>query len=626
MNGPGAGLRPSLWICVGLVALVLALYGRVLAYGFVGLDDEPYVTANPQVQAGITWDGTRWAFVDSFGYEGNWHPLTWLSHMLDVEIFGLRPAGHHLSSVLLHAANAVLLFLALRRMTGALAPPAIVAALFAVHPLRVESVAWVAERKDVLSGLFWLAALLAWAAYAQTPTRWRYGAVFALVALGLMAKPMLVTLPFVLVLLDVWPLRRLRIEGITASALGRNLLEKLPLLALVGVSSVVTIAAQARGGAASSLASLPVLSRLANALSSYGIYLARTVWPSGLAVFYPHPGFLPSGGARLAAGAVGGAAALVTGTVVAAVAARRKPYLAVGWLWYVGTLVPVIGIVQVGMQAWADRYAYLPLVGIYIATVWAAADLVAARPRLRSWFVSGAISVIAALGATAWVQAGAWRDAESLYTHSLRVTQDNALLHNNLGVVYLDRAELERAGAEFRRAIEIRPSFAAAHVNLGIVLKRRNELGPAKEHLETALRLVPEYHDAKSSLADLLDTEGILLAREGRLPEAEARLVEATRLAPWLPEPHNNLGTLRLRQGRVPEAEAEYREALRLAPESFEASYNLGVAIRKQGRLAEAATQFQIALRIREDPRARRDLAAALAEAGRAKDGEATKR
>ncbi len=424
-----------------LVGVTLLLYWPVQQFDFVAYDDTAYVTENRIVKGGLTIGGLRWAF-SAFDV-ANWHPLTWLSHMLDAELFGLNAGGHHWTSVQIHAAGALLLFVALLAMTGAIWASTFAAALFAVHPLHVESVAWVAERKDVLSGVFWFLCLAAYASYVKKPTAARYLAVFSSLALGLMSKPMAVTLPFVLILLDYWPLRRFecavtafdRLYGAPASGMAasarRLTVEKIPLIVLSTASCLLTLAAQGGGGAVIALEQIPLDVRLANAIVSYVDYLGKTLWPSGLIMFYPHFG-MPPVWKTLSCALI-----LAALTVFAVRGARRYPYVLVGWLWYLGTLVPVIGIVQVGSQSMADRYTYIPLVGIFIALAWALRDWAGkGRVLKRALIVLTAASLVG-LTVTARDQVWTWRNSDTLFEHALQVVEANPVVHNNLGVACL---------------------------------------------------------------------------------------------------------------------------------------------------------------------------------------------
>jgi tetratricopeptide (TPR) repeat protein len=584
----------SPWLpALALAALVIAVYARTWTFGFVNLDDLQYVVDNPQVLRGLTWNGTGWAF-GSF-HAGNWHPLTWLSHMADVQLFGADAGGHHLVSVLLHLANTLLVFAWLRGMTGAPWRSALAAALFAVHPLHVESVAWVSERKDVLSTLFWLLASMAWVRYARRPRPGPYLLSLALFAVGLLAKPMLVTLPFALLLVDVWPLGRLRRQAGAAPAPAqppssrapageergreaalpaasspapggepgltrrgdrafapatpaRLVLEKIPFLLLSAASAAVTVLAQA-GTAVVGLARIPLGERVANALVAYVAYLADAFWPAGLSPFYPHPAVA---GAGTPAWQAAGAALLLALLSAAAFRWRRRlPALAWGWLWYLGTLVPVIGIVQVGVQARADRYTYVPLLGLCVAVAWGAAGLVERWPATRR--AAGAVgAAVLALAAAAWFQVGHWRDSVSLWTHALRVDEHNWQAWTGLG----------DALAEEGRFLEA----VAAH--------------------EAAIRLHP-------GLASAWDGLGMANGRGGRVDVALAQFQEAVRLDPRRAASWYNLGTTHGRLGGHARAAACFREAVRLQPDFAKAWANLAVASLLVGDRAAALDAVQ---------------------------------
>jgi tetratricopeptide (TPR) repeat protein len=469
-----SGRRLPLLLGAALALLTLAAYLPTLHNGFVNLDDGLYVTGNPHVQQGITGAGVAWALTANVA--NNWHPLTLLSHLLDCQLFGLDAAGHHATSLLLHLANVVLLFAVLRRLTGAVWRSAAVAALFAVHPAHVESVAWVAERKDVLSALFWLLAMAAYGRYARRPSVGRYLPVALAMALGLAAKPMVVTLPFALLLLDIWPLERLGLGW------KRLAVEKLPLLALSAASSLVTLHYQR-----TSLAPLgldPWSLRLANAAVSYTAYLGKLLLPSNLAVFYPIPLAIP---AWKVAGAV---ALLAILTALAVRTARKAPWLLVGWLWFLGTLVPVIGLVQVGRQAMADRYTYIPSIGLFVAIVWGIAGLVGER---RAVLATAAAVVIALLVAGTWMQAGTWRDSVTLYRHALAVTPDNYLAHLGLAKALVAKGDGAGAAEQYRAALALRPGLIEARAGLEAVLHAEDPhhpgpLLPTREKREKDVR------------------------------------------------------------------------------------------------------------------------------------------
>jgi tetratricopeptide (TPR) repeat protein len=583
-------------VALALFGSTLLLYARVRGHDWVGTDDGMYVLDNPLVREGLSWEGVKGAFTGLRAY--NWHPLTWLSHMLDVELFGLRPGPHHLVSAALHAINAVLLFAALRALTGDLWPSAFVAALFALHPLRVESVAWIAERKDVLSGLFWMLALWAYARYARRPGLLRYGTVLACLALGLMAKPMLVSLPCVALLLDLWPLGRWRpgwIQPAVASGIARQrplrllVLEKLPLAGLAAGAAVATLVAQR--GAFSTLEALPLVPRLANALIAYRAYLWKTVWPTGLAVFYPHPAVVaaadPSRSLILPAVAAGLLLLALTALVV--LGAARRPYLVVGWLWYLGTLVPVIGLLQVGSQALADRYTYLPLIGVYVVLAWGLRDLAAGRRRrLRGVPGAAAALVLAGLAAASAIQIGHWRDSVALYGHAIRATRDNYFAYNSLGWALEQRGDVAAAAAHYARALEINPRYVQAHNNLGNLLALQNDPG-AVRHYEQALRLAPGYAEAHNNLANVLQAQGDL----DRAAEHYAR---ALQLDPEHAAAHANLGRLLAQRGELDRAAGHFEHALAIRPDFVPAHYGLALVLIRQDRLADAVRHLRAAL------------------------------
>jgi len=555
--------RPRAAIALALAVATLAVYAPVLRHGFVDYDDDEYVFRNAHVRAGLTAEGIVWAFTSV--ESANWHPLTWLSHMLDCELFGLRPAGHHATNLVLHTLNVVLLFLTLARLTGGLWPSAAVAALFALHPLNVETVAWVAERKSLLSALFSILAVAAHGWYARRPRPSRYAAVVAATALALLSKPMAVTLPFALLLLDFWPLGRMR-----RGTIGRLVVEKLPLLALAALASAITFEAHLKGGSVVAVEAIPPAARAANAIVSYAAYIGKLVWPARLGVFYPHrESSIPT------AQVVATAAALVVVTAAALRAARRAPYLPVGWLWYVGTLLPVIGIVQVGTQAMADRYMYVPAIGLFIALSWGAAALAAGRPASRGLMVAAAV-VLVALAARTSVQLRAWRDSASLFSATIAAVPDSWVAHYNLGNALMAAGRTAEAEAEFSETVRLRPRFARGHNNLG---------------------------DALDAL--------------GRHDRAITAYREALRVNPDLAEAHNNLGTSLAAMGRFQEAEAPLREALKRQPGFVEAWLNLGIVLRRLGRLAESGDALSRAVLLRpEFDRARYQRAITAAQAG----------
>lgn len=474
-------------IALGLFALVAAVYANAGGLGFVNFDDPRYVTRNAHVQAGLTWSGVAWAFTTL--HDANWFPLTWLSHMVDVQLFGLAPGCHHWMNVGLHCSNTILLFAALRAATGATWRSAVVAALFGLHPLHVESVAWISERKDVLSTLFWFAGTLAYVRYARRPSAGRYAMVMGAMALGLLAKPMVMTLPLALLLLDLWPLERIPAEGPRGPAFLRLVKEKLPLFALSGASAAITFVAQARGGAVNSMEVLPIGTRVANALLSYASYLGKAFWPVNLAAVYPHPGLGPGG---IPQWKVAGAALLLAAITAVAVWQRtRRPYLMVGWLWYLVTLAPVIGLVQVGLQGMADRYTYVPLVGIFVGVTWLAADLAGEGRVRRPLAIAAASAALVLCAGLARRQAGYWRDSFTLFEHALAVTEDNGMAWRNLGTAYVDAHQYPIAIAALRESLRLLPYDARTWMNLAIAQAAVGQFAEADDAFARALRMNP---------------------------------------------------------------------------------------------------------------------------------------
>ncbi|MDY6972951.1 MAG: tetratricopeptide repeat protein [Thermodesulfobacteriota bacterium] len=610
-------------ICLFIIAAVLAVYGQVRNHEFINYDDPFFVTDNSHVQAGLTLESVIWAFTSR---DGICNPLSWLSHMLDCELFGLWPGGHHLTSLFFHTANALLLFLVLKRMTGALWRSAAVALLFALHPLNVESVAWVAERRNVLSTLFWLLTIWAYASYAGRPSMIRYLAVVLCLVLGLMSKPMLVTVPFFLFLLDYWPLGRIcpgqfpsplstptqpppsrgrRSEEILKSTKfggeGQSrgyrpmavvhglILEKVPLLMFSVISAGLTFFVAQSQGSVASIETLPIRVRIANALVSSITYIVKMVWPRDLAVFYPHPGYgMPSWKI------VGAAIILISISFLLIYKARSYPYLAVGWLWYLVTLAPVIGIVQAGSQAMADRFMYVPLIGLFIIVVWGASDLAA---RWRFGRVALAVSagiVLLCLVICSRIQAGFWGSSVSLFEHALDSTTDNYEAHFCLGTALSEEGEVERAIGHYLEVLRIRPQYARAHDNLGNSLTAQGRLGEAISHYSEALRIDPDNDHAHNNL-------GSVLARLGRLNEAIPCFSEALRLNPDLAEAHNNLGNALSFKDRPDEAISHFLEALRLNPDYPKAHQGLGNAFVRMGRMDDAVSHYQEALRLNPD-------------------------
>jgi len=593
-------------VCLFLSLVCFALYAQTLRHGFLNFDDDQYVVNNPQVRAGLTAPGVLWAFTTRHSY--NWHPATWLSHMLDAHLYGMRAWGHHLTNVLLHAANSVLLFLVLFRMTRAPWRSALTAAFFAMHPLHVESVAWIAERKDVLSSFFAMLTLGAYAHYAARPDWRRYAPIVPLFALGLLSKPMLVTLPCLLLLLDFWPLDRYAEANSRAAfrmRFRRLFLEKLPLFAMVLFSCMATLIAQGRGGAIVGRDIIPLSARLANAMAAYVVYLLKTAWPHPLSAFYSYPeGVRP-------AWQIAGSLIVLSGITYGVWRCRKPaPYLLVGWLWYLGALVPVIGIVQVGSQAYADRYMYLPHIGIFIMAAWGLAAC-CRRPAVR-WAAIPAVCVaLAACGAATFFQTRYWRDSATLFQHALATGNDGAIVRSNLAMGLDEQGRRDEALHHLREALRLNPDAVNVLSNLGKTLGDRNELDEARAHLEKAVQRDPKHADARNNLG------GILL-KQGRVAEALSHLREAVALAPASAGSRNNLGLALQQTGQVDEARAQFEKAIACEPESPNAYNNLGRLCFAQGDAGSAADWFRRAIAAApRDASAYANLGSLMLKAGR---------
>lgn len=588
-SAPSAlSLGSDLWIHLGLIAAILFVYAQVWDFLLVNFDDTYYLMSSPHVANGLTLPGIKWAFTTF--YFVNWHPLTWLSYMLDVEIYGLHLGGFHATNVALHAASSLLLFGLLRRLTGAKYPSAFVAALFAVHPLHVESVAWIAERKDVLSGVFLMLALTAYAAYARLPSRRRYLVVVAMFCLGLMSKPMLVTFPFVLLLLDFWPLRRWAVPG-DAPGPGQMsawslVVEKVPLLLLAAVSCYVTVLAQTPAMAGMNY--LPLGSRVARAANSYVGYAAKTLWPVRLEAFYPYPRV--QSGWRMVQYVLG----LFVVSLAVIRQARRRPYLPVGWFWYLGTLVPVIGLVQVGDQAMADRYTYIPIIGLFIIAAWGGAELASRRPGLRLSLWATAVAVVLACLFTARAQTGHWRDSKTLWTHALAVDPSNHAAEAGVASVLLNEGKVEESIAHMEKAVALNPSNPQLHGSLGVTLVKGGHAGRALPYLVKWVAFSPQLASAHSNL-------GLALVSLGRVDEGLDQLKEAVRLDPQSAEIRANLAIALVHRKRLDEAMSHFGDALRLDPDYADGHYNLAVTLFEKGNYAEAAGHLRTALRLRPD-------------------------
>ena len=615
-------------VCVLLTLVTLACYWPVTGHKFVSFDDDQYIRDNPHLRGGLTAAGFCWAFQS--GYAGNWHPLTWLSHMADCQLYGLNPAGHHLTSLLFHLANSLLLFGLLQRWTGALWRSAFLAALFAWHPVHVESVAWAAERKDVLSTFFFLLTLGAYGRFAEvrspksevpellagpccTPdaarithhtSRTFYVMALLFFALGLMSKPMVVSLPFVLLLLDYWPLQRLEHldRGMRGKALWPLIREKLPFFALALAASVVTYWVQQAGGAVSSLEVVPWQSRISNAVVVYVRYLSQTLWPADLAFLYPYSRHLGVGSA------VGAALLLAALSAWFLLRARRQPFLIVGWLWFLGTLVPTIGLVQVGSQSMADRYMYIPSIGLSLLIVWGL-DALLASWRHERWFLAtaGAVALVACVICTRR-QLTYWQDSESLFRRAIAVTPDNYIAYDGLGSALEALGKTDEALACYSESVRLKPQYPEGQYDLGTALMKLGRLDAAVLHLAAAVKSNPAFAHAYINL-------GKALLEQGRLGEAEANLSKAVRLTPEDPEAQYNLGTVLLVQARPDAAVACFSEALRLNPDYAEAHGNLGVTLMRQGKPGQGAVHLAAALRLTPDnAQAHNNLGLALLE------------
>jgi protein O-mannosyl-transferase len=668
--------RVVIGICVALTTITWLVFGQTLRHQFVTYDDPQYVYSNPDIIAGLSMQRALWAFTHAVA--GNWHPLTIISHMLDCQLYGLKASGHHFTNVLLHTVAVILLFLVQHQMTGALLRSAFVAALFAIHPLHVESVAWVSERKDVLSAVFFMLTLGTYVRYVRTRLLTSYLLALLLFALGLMSKPMLVTLPFVLLLLDYWPLGRFsgqrsearrhksKVGGLW-STVSAPVLEKLPLFALSAVSSAATLLMQGYRGRA--FEQLPFVWRLNNAAVSYIAYIWQMFWPTRLAPFYPHPNnHLPLWWVLLAT------AFLISASLLAIYLREKRPYVFTGWFWYVGMLVPVVGLVQVGEQARADRYTYLPQIGLYILIVWTVASLIAplvsrtgaaatsrqrARPRVpgaapsprvrddskqsrplersrtvppwnwRAWrtlFAVTGVAIVISLSWCSFIQTSYWQSSEALWNHMLAVTGDNDVAHNNLGNLFVERRDLDSAISHFEAALEIRSRSSAAHYKAGSalienslasVLTQKGRLSEAIAHYEDAISLRPDYGDPYFNL-------GNVLSRRGQMTEAIGQWRKAAATQPKDARFHALLGDAFLRNGLDKEAIAVYEHAARISTHDPLVCNNLAwllatssdASIRDGGRAMELAKQA-VRLSRGKDPNYLRTLAAAFAESGR---------
>jgi len=593
----------SLLVYGFLVVATLAVYWPVLNHEFVNYDDDKYVTDNPNVRCGLTRESVVWAFTKPHFHM--WHPLTSLSHLLDYQLFGLNSTGHHLTNLLLHIASTLLLFGILKRMTAAFWPCIFVALAFAVHPLNVESVAWVAERKNVLSGLFWMLTIAVYIRYAERPGLVRFLLLVLVFALATLTKPMVVTLPFALLLLDYWPLGRLqwprRVEqedssephGEQAGSLGisiwRLLLEKTPLFLLTVGLSAVTYIVQQKGGVMSDLGNVPLKYRAANALVSYITYIRKMVWPARLAVFYPHPFD------KLAMWQVVGSALLLLGISVCVIwIARSRKYLTVGWLWYFGTLVPVIGLVQVGAQAMADRYSYIPFIGLFVMIAWGLPDLLAKWQYRKIILTLLSLVVVLSLSICTRLQLRHWRNNYTLFEHAINVTSDNFVMHNNYANILRDMGQAEKAIEHFYESLRIRPNSPDVHNNVGNAFRKLGKFDEAIKHYKKALELRPNFSQPHYNMA-------VVLSRLGKSDEAIAEYHEALRIRPGDVDALSNLGFELAQKGEFDEAIDYYKKALEREPGNIIAHGRLGLALASVGKRDEAIEHFRIVLKARPD-------------------------
>jgi len=581
-------LLPDVIICVFLVLATLTVYGQTRTHDFIGYDDDKYVTENAYVSHGLSEESVIWAFRSTRA--SNWHPVTWLSHMLDVELFGMRPGGHHMTSVFFHLINSLLIFFLFRRMTGQVWRSGVVAILFAIHPLHVESVAWASERKDVLSTFLGLLAVWSYVRYIQQPRIVRYFGVIVFFTLGLMAKPMLVTLPFVLLLLDYWPLKRInfsqtrdgKVELNHRFALLRLVYEKIPLFVLAGLSCAVTVLVQSKGEALGLLDVQPMMMRVANAVVSYVKYLQKLIWPHDLAILYPYPEVIT-------AWQIFGASAVLGSITFLTIRYRKRlPWLFVGWFWYVVTLVPVIGLVQVGVQAMADRYTYIPLVGLFVILSWGTAQLMD-NWRYKKITLPVASAVLCfLLVASAKAQVSYWKNSFTLFEQALRVTNGNYVIHNNLGFELALLGQKDKAIKHYNETLRINPNFEVAHINLGSVLFSQGKV-------EESFAYYREVLTAKPDFAGVHYNFGILLLKTRRIDEAVDHFHEALLIKPDFAEVYNSLGAALVSKGEIKEAMVNFRQAIRIKPDLVVAKTNLKnvSAIHEGNRNPKVKLNFQ---------------------------------
>jgi tetratricopeptide (TPR) repeat protein len=589
------GTGKAILAAIVLAGVTVCVFWRVIDNDFVGIDDDLFVMQNRHVLQGLSWEGVKWAITEH--QTDYWHPLAWMSHMLDVSLFSTWPGGHHLTSLALHTLNALLLFGFLRYATQRLWPSIFVAAVFALHPLRVESVAWAAERKDILAVLFFLVTIWLYAFYTRKPCLWRYLAVILSYLLGLMSKPMLVSLPVILLLLDYWPLERFSFDGLRLRAeLGmvrRVILEKLPLLAMAAAVVFITIISQSRVSTVIPLSELDLPSRLTNATFSYWRYIQKMFWPANLAFGYPLA-FRP-----LYVQAMASLAVMTAITIAVVRLGRQYRYLPVGWVWYVIVLIPVAGFLQVGIQSHADRYTYISLTGLLIIVAWGAADLTAARPRLRLVFTVLAAIALLAISAITWRNVGYWKDDLTLYNRAVTATKDNYAMLTCRAIALNRRGMADQAMADVRESLRIYPALGRTHVVMGALLLDKGRAQEAIEHCMIGVEVEPFQSDAQYNMA-------LALMKLGRTDEAEPYCRQAIVINPECAPAYGLLGSILITTGHLSEAEAELRTAISLDPASADSLGKLAYVFEKTGRRSEAIEALRAALRIDPDKAALR--------------------
>lgn len=581
-------VRLDVWACLFIVISILYVYWQVRNFSFVNFDDRQYVTQNYYVQAGLTLKSIRWSLTAM--QASNWHPLTWLSHMLDCQIYGLNPGHHHMTNVLFHVLNSLLLFFIFKRISGSLWKSAFVAALFALHPLHVESVAWVAERKDVLSTFFWMLTLWFYTDYVESSRLDKYLLVILFYILGLMAKPMLVTVPFVLLLLDYWPLKRFHLKSLDNENSSRQRLfhfglirEKIPLVLLSSASCVITYIAQKSGGAVNSLGVIPFHVRIANALLSYISYIGKMFWPHNLAVLYPYQMSIPLWKS------IGAGLLLILISLVVFRMLKSKPYLAVGWLWYLGTLVPVIGIVQVGSQALADRYTYVPLIGIFIMITWGISDWISKKHYGKIGLFIASASILTILMITSRLQVKYWSNSVTLFEHAVHVTHDNSVAQLNLGEALAEQGNMDKAVRHYKTALKTKPNLAGANINIGVYFRKEGKLDKAIDHFSKALQ-------GTSHSAAALNEIGDTLGKKGDISGAVKYYLEAIRINPGYAKAYNNLGVILAGRNNVKAAIVFFSKAIQIRPDYAGAHFNLGKIFSKRNDPEKAISQYEKAL------------------------------